>query len=96
MTDKLRQTKLNALTAKILHRKGIAKYEWLNVVVGVLTIIVPIFFITAQYVTKGEPAENIINNIGFGLSILLIGVSVLAMMLKITERITTHKVGIKN
>ncbi|MEZ5044730.1 MAG: hypothetical protein R2828_32840 [Saprospiraceae bacterium] len=96
MTDKLRQTKLNAITAKILHRKSKSKYEWFNVFFSILTVIVPILFIIAQYVTKGTTSEALINNISFSLSLTLIAVTVLALLLKITDRITTHKVGIKN
>jgi len=40
MTDKLRQTKLNAITGKILHRKSKAKYEFFNGAVSILTVIV--------------------------------------------------------
>ena len=96
MTDKLRQTKLNAISAKILHRKSKAKYEWFNGIVAILTIIVPVLFIIAQYVTKGTESETVVNNISFALSLILLCISVLAMILKITEKITTHKVGIKN
>ena len=96
MTDKLRQTKLNALTAKILHRKSKAKYEWFNGAVAILTVIVPILFIIAQYITKGTTSEELVNDISFALSLVLIAVSVLALILKITDKITIHKVGIKN
>lgn len=96
MTGKLRQTKLNAISAKILHRKSKAKYEWLNGAVAVLTIIVPILFIIAQYVTKGTTSEKLVNDISFTLALVLIAVSVWAMILKITDKITIHKVGMKN
>lgn len=96
MTDKLRQTKLNAISGKILHRRNKAKYEWFNGTVAILTIIVPILFIIAQYVTKGTTSEGLVNNISFSLALVLIAVSVVAMILKITDRITIHKVGIKN
>jgi mobilome CxxCx(11)CxxC protein len=96
MTPKLEQTKLNAISAKILHRESKAKYEWLNGAVAVLTIIVPILFIIAQYVTKGTTAEELFNYISFGLSLILICISIWAIIWKITDKITTHKVGIKN
>jgi len=96
MTDKLTQTKLNAISAKILHRKSKAKYEIIDGAVAVLTIIVPILFIIAQYVTKGTGSQILFDNISFGLSLVLIAISVLAIILKITDKITVHKVGIKN
>ena len=96
MTDKLRQTKLNAISAKILHRKSKAKYELTNGIISILTIIVPILFIIAQYVTKGTSSETFINNVSFALSLILISVSVIAMIFKISDKITIHKVGIKN
>ncbi len=96
MTKKLEQTKLNAISAKILHRKSKAKYELLNSAVAILTIIVPILFIMAQYVTKGTDSEKLLNYISFALSLVLIAVSVWAMIWKVTDKITVHKVGMKN
>lgn len=96
MTNKIRQTKLNAISGKILHRKGKWKYEFINGLVAILTIIVPLLFIIAQYVSVGTTAENIINVVSFILSIVLIAVSVLAMILKVNDKVTIHKMGIKN
>jgi len=96
MTDKLRQTKLNAITAKILHRKGKAKYELFNGVISILTVIVPLLFIIALYITKGTTSEKLANDASFALSLILIAVSVLSLILKLTDKITVHKVGIKN
>lgn len=49
MQNKIEQTKLNAISAKILHRNGKNNYEKLNKTFLVLTLIVPLFFIIAQY-----------------------------------------------
>jgi mobilome CxxCx(11)CxxC protein len=96
MTTKLRQTKLNALSAKVLHRKSKFKYEVINGIVAILTIIVPILFIIAQYISKGTSSEGLVNIVSFIISIVLIVVAVLAMILKVGDKITIHKVGIKN
>ena len=96
MQSKIEQTKLNATSAKILHRKGKNKYERLNVIFLILTLIVPLFFIIAQYVTKGGEYENLMNNISFGLSLVLIAISFLSLILKITDKIAIHKIGMKN
>lgn len=96
MQNKIEQTKLNATSAKILHRKGKNKFGRLNVLFLVLTLIVPLFFIIAQYVTKGTEYEFLMNNVSFGLSLVLIAISFLSLILKITDRITTHKIGMKN
>ena len=96
MQRKIEQTKLNATSAKILHRKGKNKYERLNVIFLILTLIVPLFFIIAQYVTKGGEYENLMNNISFGLSLVLIAISFLSLILKITDKIAIHKIGMKN
>ena len=96
MTNKIEQTKLNAISAKLLHRKSKWKYEFINGTVLFLTIIVPLLFIIAQYVSKGTSTENLIIIISFILSIGLISVSVLSMILKIGDKITTSKMGIKN
>nr|WP_293295867.1 mobilome CxxCx(11)CxxC protein [Allomuricauda sp.] len=96
MQSKIDQTKLNATSAKILHRKGKDKYERLNILFLIFTLIVPLFFIIAQYVTKGTKYENIMNNTSFGLSLVLIGISFLSLILRITDKITVHKIGMKN
>ncbi|OFY26901.1 MAG: hypothetical protein A2275_02025 [Bacteroidetes bacterium RIFOXYA12_FULL_35_11] len=96
MFSKIQQTKLNALSAKNLHRKGKWKYDFLNGSILFLTIIVPLLFIIAQYISKGTNIENIINIISFILSIFLICIAALSLMLKVNDKITTHKVGIKN
>lgn len=96
MQSKIEQTKLNATSAKILHRKGLNKLEKLNIAFLVVTIIVPLLFIVAQYVTKGTKCENLMNNVSFGMSLLLLAVAILSIILKITDKITTHKIGMKN
>ncbi|HNY45110.1 MAG TPA: hypothetical protein PLG11_07550 [Bacteroidales bacterium] len=96
MTNKIQQTKLNAISAKILHRKSKWKYEFINGTVLFLTIIVPLLFIIAQFVTKGTNAESTINIVSFILSIVLISISIFSMILKVGDKITNHKMGIKN
>jgi mobilome CxxCx(11)CxxC protein len=96
MQSKIDQTKLNALSAKILHRRSKWKYEAINNVILVLTIIVPLLFIIALYVSKGTDYENLINIISFILSILLIVISVLSLILKVNDKITVHTLGMKN
>lgn len=95
-TNRLEQTKLNAISAKILHRKSLAKYESRNRVVLILTIIVPILFIIAQFVSVGTKLESIINYISFALSLVLICVSLISIFDKYNEKITIHKIGMKN
>lgn len=96
MQSKIEQTKLNATSAKILHRKGLNKLEKLNITFLVVTLIVPLLFIIAQYVTKDTEYENIVNNVSFAMSLVLIAVTFLSIILKITDKITTHKIGMKN
>ena len=93
---KINQIKLNAISAKNLHRRGIWKYERINNTILVLTIVVPIVFIIALYVSKGTVYENEVNTISFALSITLIAVSVLSLIWKINDKITIHKLGMKN
>jgi mobilome CxxCx(11)CxxC protein len=96
MNTKIEQTKLNALSAKILHRKSKARLEGLNNFFLILTVIVPILFIIALYVSKGTSYENIINVISFILSILLIAVAVLSLIWGVSDKIVVHKLGMKN
>lgn len=96
MKSKIDQTKQNAISAKILHRKGKWKYELIyNIVLG-LTVFVPLMFLIAHYVTKGTDYESIVNVISFVLSVVLIIISVFAMLIKVTDKIATYQMGIKN
>lgn len=96
MTSKIDQTKINALSAKILHRKSKWKYEATNNIILVLTIVVPLLFIIAIYVSKGTNYENSINVISFTLSLVLIVVSILSLIWKVNDNIIIHKLGMKN
>lgn len=96
MKIKIDQTKQNAISAKILHRRSKWKYELLNNVILSLTIIVPLIFLIAQYVSKGTSYEETMNVISFVLSVVLIIISVIHMLLKVNDKIATHKMGIKN
>lgn len=96
MQNKIEQTKLNAISAKILHRKGKNRFERLNILFLVMTLIVPLFFIIAQYITKGTAYESLLNYVSFSLSLILIAISFLSLILKITDKLTTHKIGMKN
>ena len=96
MQSKIEQTKINATSAKILHRKGLNKLEKLNIAFLVVTLIVPLLFIIAQFVTKGTECEKLMNNVSFGMSLLLLAVTILSIILKITDKITIHKIGMKN
>ncbi len=96
MQQRVQQTRLNAISAKILHQKKKNSYERLNKIFLGLTLIVPLVFIIAQFITKATPYEPLVNYISFGLSILLMSLSILALILKVNDKITVHKMGIKN
>lgn len=96
MTSKIDQTKINALSAKILHRKSKWKYEAINNTILVLTIVVPLLFIIALYVSKGTDYENLINIFSFILSIVLITISIISLIWKVNDNIIAHKLGMKN
>lgn len=97
MEDKIQQTKLNALSAKLLHRKSKWNYDLYNGIFIILTIIVPLIFIIAQYKSKGTDSEETMNMISFALSIILICTALVsALLLKVNEKITIHKMGLKN
>ncbi|NOW94175.1 mobilome CxxCx(11)CxxC protein [Mucilaginibacter sp. SG564] len=96
MNVKIEQTKINALSAKILHRKSKGKLEGLNNFFLILTVIVPILFIVALYVSKGTSYENLINIVSFALSVVLIAVAVLSLIWGVSDKIVVHKLGMKN
>lgn len=93
--EKLLQTKLNAISAKLLHRKKKGEFESLNNFITVLTIIVPIAFLSAQFVFKGSQVEDIVNTISYVLSVILIIVAVTSLIYKVSEKILIHKLGLK-
>jgi mobilome CxxCx(11)CxxC protein len=96
MNDNIRQIKINAISGKNLHRKSKSKYEVINNSILILTIIVPLLFIIAVYVSKGTDFEVLINTISFILSVLLIIISVISLVFKINDKIIIFKMGIKN
>lgn len=96
MESKINQTKLNATSAKILHTKAKKRYDRLNNLILGFTLIVPLFFIIALYITKEGNLESVMNTISFSLSLILIALSILSLILKITDKITIHKIGIRN
>ena len=96
MDDKLWQTKINAISAKILHRKYKGKYETYNVVFYILTCITPLIFIASQYVAKGETSEAVVGIISFVFSVILIGVTMYSTFIKVNDKITLHKIGLKD
>lgn len=97
MNDKLQQTKLNAISAKLLHRNAKWKYELYNNLFIILTIIVPIAFLVAQYVAKGTKWENEFEYLSIILSgLLIISALISSLILKVNEKITIHKTGLKS
>lgn len=96
MNSKIEQAKLNAISARHLHQNGLFRYGLLNNIFLILTVIVPILFIIAQYISKGTAYENVINIISLVLSIVLIAACVLSLILQVSDRIVTYKMGIKN
>jgi len=96
MLDKLQQTKLNAISARILHTQCKMKLERTNLIIAFLTVIVPTLFIIAIFTSKGTSFENGVNVVSFILSVFLICVSVWSYIRNINDRIVTHKLGVKN
>lgn len=97
MDEKLEQTKLNAISAKLLHRNSKWKFELYNNLFIILTILVPIAFIFAQYVAKGTNWEAEFEVLSIILSgLLIISALFSSLILKVNDKITIHKIGLKN
>lgn len=96
MKEDLRQIRMDSLAAKYLHKKSISFYEKIKIVFLVSTIVTPIVFIVASYVSKGTNIEPLINTISFALSIILISLSVIMLIIKLDDKILIHKIGLKN
>lgn len=95
LNDKLRQFKMNALTAQVLHAMRINRYSILIKIEKLLTVVVPLLYLILLYISKGTSWETIIGVISTILSILLIGVSVISMILGIEGKLDDHKLGLK-
>lgn len=96
MSEDLLQIKLDALSAKNLHRNRLWRFNVIKIITSILTIIVPILFIIAIYITKATKYEVSMNIVSFIFSILLICFSVAFLIFKIDDKIITHKFGLKN
>lgn len=95
LNDKLRQFKMNALSAQVLHAVRINRYSILIKIEKFLTVVVPLLYLILLYISKGTSWETIIGVISTILSILLIGVSVVSLILGIEGKLDDHKLGLK-
>ncbi len=96
MGSKIDQIKINAISAKILHIRYLKKYNIANNIFIALTIIVPILFIGAQYIAKGTESEDIVNIFSLVMSLILISVSILCLIYRLSDKTSLHKTGLSN
>lgn len=92
--DRLTQTRLNALVAKYLYRQKLRIVRGFDMAVTAATVLVPILFITAQWVAKGTTAEGTMNLIAFIGSALLICLAVLSLILGINKKLEQYSNGL--
>lgn len=89
--NRLTQARLNALTAKSFHALSLKKTTKFNYALLILTFVIPIFYFIPTYTTKGGPYETVTNTLGFILNIFLLIIAALYLILKIDEKLATHK-----
>lgn len=96
VNKRIEQIRTDALVAKSIHTKRLRDANAYKIALRVLTIIVPILFLSARYWAKGTFLENptdVAASIG---SILLLCLSIYALIVNLDGKILKYSVGIKS
>lgn len=94
--ERLRQIRMDALSAKVLHRRGIACYDRYRMGFVLLSTIAPLVFLAALYIGKGTAGEEWLNLAGTLLSFAMIILSIVMLVLRIDDRLVAHKLGLRS
>jgi len=86
----IRQKKLDALAAKYLHQKRLARLNGLNKFVDALAVIVPILYFSARYLAKGTNASEIVEPIWEVLGAILLASGALKLIYGWQEKAEQH------
>ena len=96
VNKRIEQIRTDALVAKSIHTKRLRVANAYKVTLSVLTIIVPVLFLAAQYWGKSTCVESIINIAASIGSVLLLCLSIYALIVAIEAKALKHTIGIKN
>lgn len=93
MNKRILQIRTDALTAEYIYTKQIKKLEIWNIVINVLTFIVPLLFTAALYITKNTENETLVNNISVILGVLLLSITFLSFLFEINPKKEKYVIG---
>jgi len=95
-TKRIEQIRTNALVAKELHTKKLRGRNGYKIALNVMTIIVPILFLTAQYWAKSTQLEFVINFVASLGSVGLLCMAIIAIIIDLDGKIIKHTIGVKS
>ena len=84
--EKVKQIRMNALVAEFVYANKIKWLARFNLLINILTIILPIIITAALLVIKGTSYEGIGNIISILLSAVLLGLVILSLLMKTEDR----------
>jgi mobilome CxxCx(11)CxxC protein len=93
--NKIRQQKLNALTAMQLHKNQISTLQQRNRLVESLSIAVSAFYLTPRLLAKGTSFANIVDNIGEILAAILLVLTILKLINKWQDDEIRHEIMLR-
>ena len=90
LTDRIRRLKLEALAAIHLHEQRIQLLQKRNLFVELLSITVPVFYITPRFLAKGTTVAPVIDALGEILSAVLLVLAIAKLLYKWQDREIKH------
>lgn len=93
---RIEQIRTDALVAKLIHTKKLRQRNSYKIALNVMTIIVPILFLSAQYWAKATQVEVVMNVVASLTSICLLCLAIYSIIIDLDGKILKHAMGIKN
>jgi len=90
--DKLKQIKLNAIVAKILHNTKIKKYGLSRSIFSFISISIPIIITAIMFFSKGSDTESLVSIVSFIVSIGVVLWGIVMLIANIDEKYFSHKI----
>lgn len=89
--DKVRQTKMDALAAKYLHEERLKRLDWLNPLVDVLAVAVPVLYGAFRLLAKGTEYSDFFEHSWEILAALLVVAVVVKLVFKWQDKSEGHR-----
>ncbi len=96
MLPRILQIRQDALVAKYLYRRELSALKVYQISLTTITVIVPILFIAAQWVTKGTNADPVMSYVSFVGSAMLICLTVYSLIFGLGGKIEDASNGLGN